>query len=75
MSVALTLLRQRRCGHGSKQIIHGKDTLGGIIEIVALNVPVGLGIFRAMGYASGSEAGAGDYVGAGDEGRGDWGCL
>jgi chorismate synthase len=25
--------------------IHGKDTLGGIIEIVALNVPVGLGSF------------------------------
>ena len=25
--------------------IHGKDTLGGILEIVALNVPVGLGSF------------------------------
>ena len=28
-----------------EQIIHGKDTLGGILEIVALNVPVGLGSF------------------------------
>ena len=28
-----------------EQIIHGKDTLGGIIEVVALNVPVGLGSF------------------------------
>ena len=28
-----------------EEIIHGKDTLGGIIEIVALNVPVGLGSF------------------------------
>lgn len=28
-----------------KSAIHGKDTLGGIIEIVALNVPVGLGSF------------------------------
>ena len=26
-------------------IIHGKDTLGGILEIAALNVPVGLGSF------------------------------
>jgi len=28
-----------------EQIIHGKDTLGGVLEIVALNVPVGLGSF------------------------------
>lgn len=28
-----------------KGIIHGKDTLGGIIEIVALNLPVGLGSY------------------------------
>jgi chorismate synthase len=28
-----------------EQIIHGKDTLGGIVEIVALNVPPGLGSF------------------------------
>ena len=28
-----------------EQIIHGKDTLGGIIEVFALNVPVGLGSF------------------------------
>jgi len=28
-----------------EEIIHGKDTLGGVIEIVALNVPVGLGSF------------------------------
>jgi len=28
-----------------KETIHGKDTLGGIIEIFALNVPVGLGSF------------------------------
>lgn len=28
-----------------EQAIHGKDTLGGIIEIVALNAPVGLGSF------------------------------
>jgi len=28
-----------------EEIIHGKDTLGGIIEVVALNVPVGLGSF------------------------------
>jgi chorismate synthase len=28
-----------------EQIIHGKDTLGGILEIVALNVPVGLGSY------------------------------
>jgi len=26
-------------------IIHGKDTLGGVLEIVALNVPVGLGSY------------------------------
>ena len=28
-----------------EQTIHGKNTLGGILEIVALNVPVGLGSF------------------------------
>jgi len=28
-----------------EEIIHAKDTLGGILEIVALNVPVGLGSF------------------------------
>lgn len=28
-----------------EQIIHGKDTLGGILEIVALGVPVGLGSY------------------------------
>jgi chorismate synthase len=28
-----------------EEIIHGKDTLGGIIEIVALNLPVGLGSY------------------------------
>ncbi len=29
-----------------EETIHGKDTLGGIIEIVALHVPVGLGSFQ-----------------------------
>jgi chorismate synthase len=28
-----------------EKIIHGKNTLGGVLEIVALNVPVGLGSF------------------------------
>ena len=28
-----------------EQIIHGKDTLGGVLEIVALNIPVGLGSY------------------------------
>jgi len=28
-----------------EQVIHGKDTLGGVLEIVALNLPVGLGSF------------------------------
>lgn len=28
-----------------EQTIHGKDTLGGVLEIVALNLPVGLGSF------------------------------
>jgi chorismate synthase len=28
-----------------EEIIHGKDTLGGVLEIVALNVPAGLGSF------------------------------
>ena len=28
-----------------EEIIHAKDTLGGVLEIVALNVPVGLGSF------------------------------
>ncbi len=28
-----------------EQVIHEKDTLGGVLEIVALNVPVGLGSF------------------------------
>jgi chorismate synthase len=28
-----------------EETIHGKDTLGGIIEVVALNLPVGLGSF------------------------------
>ena len=28
-----------------EQTIHGKDTLGGVLEIVALNVPAGLGSF------------------------------
>jgi chorismate synthase len=28
-----------------QQIIHGKDTLGGVLEIVALNLPVGLGSY------------------------------
>jgi chorismate synthase len=29
-----------------EQIIHSKDTLGGVIEIVALNLPIGLGSFK-----------------------------
>jgi chorismate synthase len=29
-----------------EQIIHAKDTLGGVLEIIALNLPVGLGSFR-----------------------------
>src|SRR5919198_4973887 len=28
-----------------EKTIHGKNTLGGIVEVVALNVPVGLGSF------------------------------
>lgn len=28
-----------------EEIIHGKDTLGGILEIVALNLPIGLGSY------------------------------
>jgi chorismate synthase len=28
-----------------EQIIHGKDTLGGVLEVVALNIPVGLGSY------------------------------
>jgi chorismate synthase len=28
-----------------EEIIHGKDTLGGVLEIVALNVPIGLGSY------------------------------
>ncbi|MCL4529358.1 MAG: chorismate synthase [Chloroflexi bacterium] len=28
-----------------EEIVHAKDTLGGVIEIVALNVPIGLGSF------------------------------
>ncbi len=28
-----------------ESIIHGKDTLGGVLEIVALNLPIGLGSF------------------------------
>ncbi len=28
-----------------EEIIHGKDTLGGVLEIVALNLPVGLGSY------------------------------
>ncbi len=28
-----------------EEIIHGKDTLGGVIELAALNVPIGLGSF------------------------------
>jgi len=39
-SVAAEKMRAR-----IEQIIHGKDTLGGIIEIVVLNVPIGLGSF------------------------------
>jgi chorismate synthase len=39
-SVAAQKMRDR-----IEQIIHGKDTLGGVLEIVALNVPIGLGSF------------------------------
>ncbi|MBI5352753.1 MAG: chorismate synthase [Chloroflexi bacterium] len=38
--VAAEKMRQR-----IEEIIHAKDTLGGVLEIVALNVPVGLGSF------------------------------
>jgi len=38
--VAAEMMRAR-----IEQIIHGKDTLGGILEIVALNIPAGLGSF------------------------------
>jgi len=35
-----------------EKTIHGKDTLGGMIEVVALNIPVGFGVFYAVGYPS-----------------------
>ena len=38
-----TAKKMRAC---IEQIIHGKDTLGGVLEIVALNLPVGLGSFE-----------------------------
>lgn len=38
--VAATKMRAR-----IEEIIHGKDTLGGILEIVALNLPLGLGSY------------------------------
>jgi chorismate synthase len=38
--VAAEKMRQR-----IEEIIHAKDTLGGVLEIVALNLPVGLGSF------------------------------
>ena len=40
-SVAAEKMRAR-----IEQTIHGKDTLGGVLEIVALNLPIGLGSFR-----------------------------
>lgn len=39
-SIAAERMRER-----IHQIIHNKDTLGGVLEIVALNVPVGLGSY------------------------------
>jgi chorismate synthase len=58
-----------------EEIIHGKDTLGGIIEIVALEPAGRAGFLRPMGPPSRSPAGAGGAVGAGHEGRGNWRCV
>ena len=35
----------KRCAPDIGQIIHEKDTLGGVLEIVALGVPAGLGSY------------------------------
>ena len=52
-----------------EKTIHGKNTLGGVIEIVALNVPVGSGKFRPMGQAPRSQTCHGDHVRAGHQRR------
>ena len=46
------------------------DTVGGVFEVVAHGVPVGLGLARHLGFAAGRPAGAGDRLHAGGERRG-----
>ena len=47
------------------------DTVGGVFEVVAHGVPAGLGFAHHLGFAAGREAGAGDRLDAGGEGRRD----
>jgi len=44
-----------------EEIIHGKDTLGGILEIIALGVPAGLGSLCSMGIAGFEARGDGSH--------------
>jgi chorismate synthase len=45
MCVAPSKRPRKRCAYEIEKTIHGKNTLGGVLEIVALNLPVGLGSF------------------------------
>ena len=45
-----------------EKTIHGKNTLGGVLEIVALNLPVGLGSFVQWDQPSRSKTRHGDHV-------------
>ena len=47
------------------------DTVGGVFEVVAHGVPLGLGLAYHLGHAAGRAAGAGDCFDAGGEGRRD----
>jgi chorismate synthase len=50
------------------KVLRTGDSVGGVFEVVAHNVPPGLGQLRAMGRASGRAAGRGGHVVASGEG-------
>ena len=52
-----------------------RDTLGGVVEVVATGVPPGLGLVRGEAHAAGRAAGGGAHGDPGREGRRDRGRV
>lgn len=50
-----------------RQVMADKDTLGGVVEVVALNLPVGLGSHVHWDPSPGGPAGGGDFERPGDQ--------